>query len=274
MAFRKVRTLIAGTVFLLTITIWLFQGGGGGLLFEDNGLPTYRAKYNQHGIESINNDDDFDPGRTAVTHGGDDAGDNGSPLMSPGGHFQAYVPHRKIKQWKKLPPRFPVKTMHVLPTEIPVAGRIPRVQAAALGDGKEESAAAKKTRLARRDAVRESFLHSWQGYKKHAWMHDEVRPVTGDQSDPFGGWAATLVDALDTLWIMGLRDEFDEAVKACEDIDFTTTQAELVNIFETVIRYLGGFLAAYELSGKKYPVLLRKAVQVADLVMCAVSLAV
>ncbi|KAH7032819.1 class I alpha-mannosidase [Microdochium trichocladiopsis] len=186
--------------------------------------------------------------------------------MGPGGHFRGNVPYRKITQWKKLPPRFPVKTVHVLPTELPVPGKIPRVQAS---EKTEESAASRKTRLARRDAVRESFLHSWAGYKKHAWMHDEVRPLTGESVDPFGGWAATLVDALDTLWIMGLRDEFEEAVKACEEIDFTKTRAELVNIFETVIRYLGGFLAAYELSGKKYPVLLRKAVQVADLVMCA-----
>ncbi|KXJ92788.1 class I alpha-mannosidase-like protein [Microdochium bolleyi] len=185
--------------------------------------------------------------------------------MGPGGHFKDNVPYRAIKQWKKLPPRFPVKTVHVLPTELPLPGSVPRVQAAA----REETPAARKERLARRDAVRESFLHSWNGYKKHAWMHDEVGPVSGEPADPFGGWAATLVDALDTLWIMGLTDEFEEAVKACEGIDFSRTSAELVNIFETTIRYLGGFLAAYELSGKKYPVLLRKAVQVADLVMCA-----
>ncbi|EEB87809.1 hypothetical protein MPER_14688, partial [Moniliophthora perniciosa FA553] len=35
-------------------------------------------------------------------------------------------------------------------------------------------------------------------------------------------------------------------------------------VFETTIRYLGGLLSAYELSGKKESVLLEKAKQVAD----------
>lgn len=35
-------------------------------------------------------------------------------------------------------------------------------------------------------------------------------------------------------------------------------------MFETTIRYLGGLLSAYELSGQKFPVLLQKAKEVAD----------
>lgn len=87
--------------------------------------------------------------------------------------------------------------------------------------------------------------------------------------DPFGGWAATLVDSLDTLWLVGLKDEFENAVKACDDIDFTTTKARDINVFETTIRYLGGFLAAYELSDKQYPSLLNKSTEVANLLMTA-----
>jgi hypothetical protein len=37
-----------------------------------------------------------------------------------------------------------------------------------------------------------------------------------------------------------------------------------ISIFETTIRYLGGLLSAYELSGQKYPALLHKAKEVAD----------
>ncbi|ROV91438.1 hypothetical protein VSDG_07166 [Cytospora chrysosperma] len=168
--------------------------------------------------------------------------------------------------WRKLPDRFPVAGgLRSLPdVEVGRSG-IPRIQA----DAPAESRADRARRLARRDAVRDSFLHAWGGYKKHAWMADEVTPLTGKAKNPFGGWAATLVDALDTLWIMGLEKEFRAAAKAAEAIDFSRTEADLVNVFETTIRYMGGFLAAYELSGKEYKGLLRKAVEVGELLMCA-----
>jgi hypothetical protein len=68
---------------------------------------------------------------------------------------------------------------------------------------------------------------------------------------------------------MDLKDEFREAVHACQQIDFTTTETTHINVFETTIRYLGGFLAAYELSDKQYPALLAKATEVGELLMCA-----
>ncbi|KUI57933.1 Mannosyl-oligosaccharide 1,2-alpha-mannosidase MNS2 [Cytospora mali] len=175
------------------------------------------------------------------------------------------------KSWRKLPEHFPVKgKLRSLPAvEAGKKGassrKIPSIQA----DTPGESEAGRGRRLARRNAVKESFLHSWKGYKKYAWMADEVTPLTGKAKNPFGGWAATLVDALDTLWIMGLEDEFEAAVEAAQTIDFSRTTADLVNVFETTIRYMGGFLAAYELSGKKYKGLLDKAVEVGELLMCA-----
>jgi mannosyl-oligosaccharide alpha-1,2-mannosidase len=69
--------------------------------------------------------------------------------------------------------------------------------------------------------------------------------------------------SLDTLWIMGLRKEFDEAVHAVDAIDFSTCAGDEINVFETTIRYLGGFLAAYDLSGNER--LKRKAVEMGDL---------
>ena len=44
------------------------------------------------------------------------------------------------------------------------------------------------------------------------------------------------------------------------------------SVFETTIRYLGGLLSAYELSGQKYPILVEKAKQVADKMSLAWSL--
>jgi mannosyl-oligosaccharide alpha-1,2-mannosidase len=68
-----------------------------------------------------------------------------------------------------------------------------------------------------------------------------------------------LLRLLDTLWIMGMKVEFEEAVKAVNKIDFSTCALEEINVFETTIRYLGGFLSAYDISNQKYPALLQKA---------------
>lgn len=166
--------------------------------------------------------------------------------------------------FKKLPEKYPVTSLIPLPTGPPAT--IPKIQV----PSPSETAEQKTERLRRRDAVKESFVHSWEGYKKHAWLRDEVAPLSGAFKDTFGGWAATLVDALDTLWIMGLEEEFKGAVKAALTIDFSTTDTKDINVFETTIRYLGGFLAAYDVSGgEKGPgkKLLGKAVEVAELLM-------
>ncbi|CZT51129.1 probable class I alpha mannosidase [Rhynchosporium secalis] len=182
--------------------------------------------------------------------------------------YTPYIPAPKSSStknsnihFKKLPDRHPIKSLMRLPTGSPV--KIPQIQASA----PVEDAKAKEVRLQRRAAVKESFVHSWTGYKKHAWLRDEVAPLSGAYKDTFGGWAATLVDSLDTLWIMGMKEDFEVAVKAVKEIDFSTTETESINVFETTIRYLGGFLAAYDISGGKYKVLLSKAVEVGELLV-------
>jgi mannosyl-oligosaccharide alpha-1,2-mannosidase len=64
---------------------------------------------------------------------------------------------------------------------------------------------------------------------------------------------------------MGLHDDFHDAVEAIEKIDFSTCALQELNVFETTIRYLGGFLSAYDLSGGKYPMLLQKATEMGDM---------
>lgn len=167
--------------------------------------------------------------------------------------------------WWSLPKRFPVESPRPLPQVKKWGSKIPKIQARP----PSESQAARELRLQRLAAVRESFIHSWSGYKKYAWLSDEVSPLTGHPKNPFGGWAATLVDSLDSLFIMGLTEEFEEAVAAAQTVDFSHTKSDRINVFETTIRYLGGYLSAYELSGKKHEGLLRKAGEVAELLMCA-----
>ncbi len=66
--------------------------------------------------------------------------------------------------------------------------------------------------ILRQAAVRDAFRHAWAGYRAVAWGRDGLRPVSRSGHDELlgGGMAATLVDALDTLLVMGLAEEYLE----------------------------------------------------------------
>lgn len=115
--------------------------------------------------------------------------------------------------------------------------------------------------------VKAAFVHSWNGYTQRAWLKDELAPASGGFRTTFSGFGATLIDSLDTLWIMGMTEEFESAVEAIKDIDFNTPDGLPMNVFETTIRYLGGLLGAYDVSDAKYPVLLLKATEVGDMLL-------
>jgi mannosyl-oligosaccharide alpha-1,2-mannosidase len=125
--------------------------------------------------------------------------------------------------------------------------------------------ATKEKCLVRRNAVKEAIRHSWEGYREKAWKHDELAPATGGYRTTLGGWALTLVDSLDTLWLAGMKREFEEAVQVVAEIDFSTTTQLPINVFEITIRHLGGLLGAYDVSKGKSPLLLEKAQQLGDM---------
>ncbi|KAL2122782.1 hypothetical protein VTJ04DRAFT_3237 [Mycothermus thermophilus] len=167
----------------------------------------------------------------------------------------------------------PASTPSILPSGPPPLPR-PRIQHLFTPD--QLTHAHNATQRARRDAVRAVAEQSWRAYRAHAFGRDELAPLTLEGRDVAAlcGWGATLVDALDTLWIMGLRDEFVDTVAKVASIDWdqpTTTTAAAAgrkcSLFETNIRFLGGLLAAYDLSGEK--VLLRKAVDLGDVLYAA-----
>ncbi|KAF9582875.1 mannosyl-oligosaccharide alpha-1,2-mannosidase [Lunasporangiospora selenospora] len=120
----------------------------------------------------------------------------------------------------------------------------------------------------RKQKVKETFLNAWDSYRRDAWGKDEYHPVGKYGTDMIkGGFGFTIVDSLDTILIMGLEKEFQEAKAWVKDeLDFEK-DAE-VNLFETTIRVLGGLLSAYDLSSKD-PVFLQKAVDLADRLMAA-----
>ncbi|KAK9430716.1 glycoside hydrolase [Lipomyces doorenjongii] len=159
--------------------------------------------------------------------------------------------------------KFPIPRLIPLPDDPPIS--FPKIQGVFAPETPEQ----RKVREERLNAVREAFIHSWNGYKAHAWGHDEIRPVTNGYADPFGGWGASIVDALDSLQIMGLSSELEVAKKFVASIDFTKSNTHNIPVFETVIRYLGGLVSAYDLSNGREPVFLSKAVELADLLVGA-----
>src|SRR2546421_111270 len=99
--------------------------------------------------------------------------------------------------------------------------------------------------------VRSEFVHAWRGYKKYAWGHDDLKPLSKSYHD----WYAqpllmTPVDALDTMILMGLKDEAENTREyISENLSFD--KDIYVQNFEVTIRLLGGLLSSYQLTGDK-----------------------
>lgn len=133
----------------------------------------------------------------------------------------------------------------------------------------------------RQTAVVAAFKHAWKGYKEFAWGYDNLRPISKVSSNWFG-LGLTIVDSLDTIYIMDLQEgnffavffihvpnipnnisilkniccyfamstEFEEARKWVEEkLDLEINVS--VSLFEVTIRALGGLLSAYHLSGHR-----------------------
>jgi mannosyl-oligosaccharide alpha-1,2-mannosidase len=172
--------------------------------------------------------------------------------------------HKIIDSFKYLPSTYDWSKAELFfpPKDIksPPAGhskRFPKIQASVPPTSPKNSRP-----QAKKEMIKAKFVKSWEAYKTYAWTNDELMPLSGKGKKSLSGWSAQLVDALDTLWIMGLKDEFRRAVKEVAVIDWAKTPDKSVNLFEVTIRYLGGLIAAYELSEE--PALLDKARELGD----------
>ncbi|KAJ2767118.1 hypothetical protein IWQ57_004086, partial [Coemansia nantahalensis] len=128
-----------------------------------------------------------------------------------------------------------------------------------------DSDAVQRLRANRAADVRKCFLRAWSAYKKYAYGADEINPLTLEPITTRNGWGATLIDALDTLYIMGLDDEFKDAAEMVRRINFGKNDGEPSKVFETNIRYIGGLISAHELSGNR--MLLKQATALADIML-------
>lgn len=100
--------------------------------------------------------------------------------------------------------------------------------------------------------VKAEFLHAWNGYKKYAWKHDDLKPLSKTYRD----WYApetllmTPVDSLDSLYLLGFKKEADETRKFITDNLSFDKDIDVQN-FEITIRILGGLLSSYQMTNDK-----------------------
>ena len=112
--------------------------------------------------------------------------------------------------------------------------------------------------------IRDGMKHAFQAYIRDAWKSDEYQPVSKHGVNTFGGKGLTIIDSLDTLFLMGLQDEYNKAKYFVEN-EFKFTGR--INVFENNIRVLGGLLSAYTLTNET--IFLTKAQEVGEVLLGA-----
>ena len=101
--------------------------------------------------------------------------------------------------------------------------------------------------------VRRQTRWAWRNYVAKAFGHDQIKPVSGGFEEFFADGhpvGLTIVEALDTLWLMELDDELEQGVDwVVENLSFDIDAP--FQVFETNIRMLGGLLSAYHCTGEQ-----------------------
>jgi ER degradation enhancer, mannosidase alpha-like 2 len=99
--------------------------------------------------------------------------------------------------------------------------------------------------------VKAEFLHAWNGYKKYAWGHDDLKPVSKTYRDWYGQTILmTPVDSLDSLYLLGFKKEAD-ATRKYITANLSFDKDISVQNFEITIRILGGLLSSYQITKDK-----------------------
>ncbi|KAJ8095049.1 mannosyl-oligosaccharide alpha-1,2-mannosidase [Marasmius tenuissimus] len=103
----------------------------------------------------------------------------------------------------------------------------------------------------KQEAVVNAFKHAWKAYESHAFGSDEYHSVShrGSNFSSDGGVGYTIVDALDTMYLMGtpLRPEYERAKEwVAKELSFDRRGNFIT--FETTIRVLGGLLSICHLT--------------------------
>jgi mannosidase alpha-like ER degradation enhancer 2 len=99
------------------------------------------------------------------------------------------------------------------------------------------------------EQVKQELLHAWNGYKRYAWGHDDLLPVSKGYRDWYDNQPVlmTAVDSLSTLAVMRLDDEVSKTADYIA-ANLTFDKDVSVSNFEITIRLLGALLSAYQTS--------------------------
>ncbi|VDB96027.1 unnamed protein product [Peniophora sp. CBMAI 1063] len=129
---------------------------------------------------------------------------------------------------------------------------------------------------AHKQDVVDIFTESYNAYRKFAFGHDQLNPLSRTPTDPRNGWGASIIDGMSTMVIMGLDDFFQEALNHTATVNFNNSNTpDTVSFFETTIRYLGGMLSAFELdqqlNGQQHPFLVEQSRQLGNRLTLAFS---
>ncbi len=119
--------------------------------------------------------------------------------------------------------------------------------------------------------VRNQTRWAWRSYVDKAFGHDQIKPVSGGFEEFFVDghpMGLTIVEALDTLWLMELDAELEEGLRWVRRNLRVDVDAPF-QLFETNIRLLGGLLSAYHCTRR--PWLLELAGDLGDRLLPAFS---
>lgn len=108
-----------------------------------------------------------------------------------------------------------------------------------------------------KNSAKEMFDFGYDNYMKYAFPEDELNPIDClgrgpdvlnpsniNINDVLGNYSLTLIDALDTLAVMGNASEFQRAVKLVMDT-VSFDKDSTVQVFEATIRIMGSLLSAH-----------------------------
>jgi hypothetical protein len=98
--------------------------------------------------------------------------------------------------------------------------------------------------------IRAAAAAAWRAYAATGMSGDDLRPVQGGTADSLRV-RATLFDSLGTLFVMGLHEEYEQALAEVLRIGAPRTFIYQTSSFEYNIRVVGGLLSAAQLSGDK-----------------------
>ncbi|PNJ20655.1 MAN1C1 isoform 7 [Pongo abelii] len=105
-----------------------------------------------------------------------------------------------------------------------------RLRHPVLGTRADESQEPQSRVRAQREKIKEMMQFAWQSYKRYAMGKNELRPLTKDgyEGNMFGGLSgATVIDSLDTLYLMELKEEFQEAKAWVEESFHLNVEGEV-----------------------------------------------